>query len=70
MKYYKKNVIRCKCCGDILEVEFQKKTDSYVKMIWCKCGKVGLNPAASMYRIAGFPELYEDCSIEDDGELQ
>ena len=31
-------------------------------MIYCRCGAVGLDPSAYMYRIIGGPDNYEDMS--------
>lgn len=64
MKYYKICQVRCLCCGDVLEHINAVKTDRHWQMLWCGCGKVGLDPAAVGYRILGAPADYEDLSEE------
>lgn len=56
--------IRCLRCGDVLEQNNAAKTDRYGKMLWCGCGRVGLDPAAVGYRIVGDPNDYVDLSEE------
>lgn len=61
MKYYKVCRVRCRLCGDVLEHVNQSKTERSSLML-CSCRKVGLDPAAVMYRTLGNPEDYEDLS--------
>ena len=64
VKYYKKNKVICKKCGDVLEYEHETKESNSPVSMWCKCGAVGLDPSACMYRLLGNPEDYEDLSEE------
>lgn len=63
MKYYKVCRVRCRLCGDVLVHENKSKTERNSLML-CSCRKTGLDPAAVMYRILGYPEAYEDLSEE------
>lgn len=67
MKYYRICRVKCRWCGDLLEHINQAKADSHFRIRWCRCGKVGLDPAAVGYRIMGEPAAYEDLSEECDG---
>ena len=63
MIYFKVCRVRCKCCGDVLEYENQsKKEQGTPAPLYCSCGKVALDPSATMYRILGSPNDYEDTS--------
>lgn len=64
MKYYKICRIRCLRCGSLLEHTNRAKTDNFCHTMWCRCGRVGLDPAATGYRILGEPEDYTDLSEE------
>lgn len=64
MKYYKTCRVRCLRCGDVLEHINRAKIDNHFRILWCSCGKVGLDPAAVGYRIVGDPVDYEDFSEE------
>ena len=63
MKYYHVCRVRCKKCGDLLEYENSSPLDSG-RLLICRCRKVALDPSATMYRILGEPEDYEDLSEE------
>lgn len=63
VQYFKVCRIRCRCCGDVLEYINQSKTE-HGRLMLCSCRKVGLDPAASMYRTLGNPEDVEDLSEE------
>lgn len=63
LKYYKVCRVKCLLCGDVLERVNQTKQDNGHLMM-CRCKKVGLDPSASMFRILGSPEHYEDLSEE------
>lgn len=66
MKYYKTCRVKCLNCGDILEYTNKNKLDNSPAMMWCKCGKVGLDPSALAYRVLakdGFDKV-EDLSEE------
>ena len=73
MKCYKICRVKCQQCEDVLEHVNRTKTDSHFRILWCSCGKVGLDPAAVGYRILGDPSDYEDISEEwglESGEIQ
>lgn len=61
MEYFRVLRVHCKCCGDVLEHSFNSKTERG-RLMLCSCRKVGLDPAAVMYRILGDSEDYEDQS--------
>lgn len=63
VKYYKVCRVRCRLCGDVLEHVNQSKTERS-RLMLCSCRKVGLDPAAILYRILGNPEDMEDLSEE------
>lgn len=62
MKYYKICRVRCLRCGSLLEHINCTKADNSCFVMWCRCGRVGLDPAAVGYRILGKPEDYVDLS--------
>ena len=63
MKYFKVCRVRCKRCGDVLEYENQSKQDIGTRApMYCHCQEVALDASATMYRILGAPEDYEDLS--------
>lgn len=64
MKFYRICRVRCKRCGDVLEHENKSREENYPRVLYCSCGAVGLDPAASMYRILGSKENFEDLSEE------
>lgn len=73
MRLYKTCRVKCLQCEDVLEYVNRTETDSHFHILWCRCGKVGLDPAAVGYRILGAPADYEDLSEEwrlEDGEIQ
>ena len=65
MKLHYVRVCRVQCCTckSILEYRNQSKSDCGPgRMMVCSCGRVALDPAASMYRIA---ELKRDAEWKD-----
>lgn len=64
MKYYKLCRVKCLRCNDVLEHVNQAKDDRHFHILWCNCGKVGLDPAAVGYRVLGDPSDYVDLSEE------
>ena len=54
LKYYKVCRVQCLSCGDVLKKINQSKEDNSSRVLYCSCGKVGLDPSASMYRILSF----------------
>lgn len=62
VKYFKVCRVRCKLCGTVLEHTNHTKEDNGNDALWCACGKVMLDPAASFYRVMGNPDEYEDLS--------
>ena len=52
LKYFRICRVRCNSCGKVLEWQAYSKNDCSPSMIVCKCKKIGLSPAATMYRIA------------------
>lgn len=69
IKYFKVCRVRCKICGDVLEHVNRSKRDNGAGMMWCTCGKIGLDPSACFYRIVGngisegsFEASFEDLS--------
>ena len=67
IKFFKVCRVRCKNCGDVLEHVNQSKQDNGAGMMWCTCGKIGLDPSACFYRIVGneIPEGSFENSFED-----
>ena len=66
LKYVVVCRVRCSACGQVLEWRNRSKDDyGPGKMMVCKCGSVGLDPAATMYRIVALvPHAdWEDLSI-------
>jgi len=69
LKYYKICRVRCQCCEDVLEYINQSKTDRGPGApMYCSCKRVGLDPSASLFRILGNAEDFEDLSEEWDDE--
>ncbi len=64
LKYYRVCRVRCKKCGDVLEHVNQTKDENVCHTSYCRCGTVGLDPSATLYRILGNPSDYEDLSEE------
>ena len=65
MKYFKICRVRCKSCGTILEYENRSKDDAGPgSLMACECGKVALDPSATLYRIIGSADFWEDLSEE------
>lgn len=64
MKIYKTCRVKCLRCGDVLKYVNQGKEDRLGYLLYCSCGRVGLDPAAVCYRILGDPADYEDISEE------
>ena len=65
LKYFKICRVKCNCCGDVLEYVNQSKQDNGLRiMMICRCGRVGLDPAALAYRVIGADEDLEDLSEE------
>lgn len=62
LKYFRICRVRCNSCGQILEWHAHSKTDCALGMLVCDCRKIGLSPAASLYRIAA---LEKDAVWED-----
>lgn len=65
VKYVRICRVRCNSCGQILEWKAHSRTDCAPGMIVCNCRKIGLCPAASLYRIAALDldAAWEDLSI-------
>ena len=53
MKVIKRNIIRCKKCGQTIE---SKSVHDYVK---CNCGSVAVDGGHEYARFTGYPEDYE-----------
>lgn len=65
LKYYKVCRVKCRSCGDVLEYENRSRTDRGPGApMMCSCKKVGLDPSATMFRILGNGEHFEDLSEE------
>lgn len=71
IKYFKVCRVRCNICDDVLEHVNRSKHDNSARMMWCSCGKIGLDPSACFYRIVGngtpegsFEDAFEDLSEE------
>ena len=66
LKYFRIRRVQCCTCKSILEYRNQSKSDRGPgRMMTCSCGRVALDPAASMYRIV---ELKRDAKWEDFSE--
>ena len=64
LKYTKVCRIRCRHCSTVLEwVNRSKEDNGSGRVMMCKCGKVGLDPSASLYRILGYQEDWDNLSI-------
>lgn len=62
--YFKVCRVRCLCCGTVLVHVNRNKYDSSPGLMWCRCGRVGLDPAPLGYRVLsteGF-DIVEDAS--------
>lgn len=64
MIYYKICRVRCRHCGDVLEHVNRTELDNHPHLLRCSCGRVALDPSATLYRVLGEPEDYEDTSEE------
>ena len=54
LKYFRVCRVQCCACKTILEYKVRFKTDyGPGRMMVCDCGRVALDPAATMYRIVG-----------------
>ncbi|MBR2861583.1 MAG: hypothetical protein IKB86_07075 [Clostridia bacterium] len=58
MEYLKICRIACKHCGEILERFYSDPSDYAGPIMWCSCGKVGLNPAPYFWKAYGDIEDY------------
>lgn len=66
LKYFRICRVQCCTCKSILEYRNQSKSDRGPgRMMVCSCGRVALDPAASMYRIV---ELKRDAEWKDFSE--
>ena len=65
LKYFRICRVRCNNCNQILEWHAHSKSDCAPGMLVCNCRKIGLSPAASLYRIAALDPnaSWEDLSI-------
>ena len=59
MEYLKVCRIACKHCGEVLEREYTGPGDYAGPVMWCSCGKVGLDPAPYFWKAYGDIEDYE-----------
>lgn len=65
IKYFKVCRVKCLECGAVLEHVNHTKEDNCGHMMYCQCGKVGLDPSTSLYRIVTAPGAqFEDLSEE------
>lgn len=54
--YYRVCRIRCRLCGSIIEWENRSKADRGPgRVLYCRCGKIGMDPAAFLPRILVMP---------------
>lgn len=62
LQYYRVCRVRCRLCGTIVEWRNRSKNDSGPgRILYCQCGKVGLDPAALMPRIlVMLPATFDD----------
>ena len=62
LQYYRVCRLRCRLCGSIVEWKNRSKEDCGPgRILYCKCGKVGMDPAACHPRImALFPATLDD----------
>ena len=49
--YFKICRVRCLRCGTVLMHVNRSKQDSSARVMWCRCGSVGLDPAPLGYRV-------------------
>ena len=73
LQYYRICRVRCLCCNSVLEYENQSQNDNGPgRLLTCKCGKVGLDPSATLYRIIGDEKNWVDLSEtwEDNATLE
>ncbi len=62
LTYFRVCRVRCRSCGEVLEYRNQSKSDQGPgRAMTCPCGKTGLDPSASLYRVFGndFDDLSE-----------
>lgn len=62
LQHYRICRLRCRQCGSIIEWENQSKDDRGPgRVLYCQCGKVGLDPAAYLHRIlVKTPATFDD----------
>ena len=65
IKYFRKNIIKCLKCGDILEfIHLDRHRNRYGKLYYCSCKRVAIDPSPFLYRVLGHDENYQDLSEE------